>query len=162
MIVQQRAETQARLEAIEKEKDEAEAKLADEQKKREEEEVKRQEADKMRLEAEQARVRAEELRRQAEVKAKSQPQIRTVVVNPSSMSSNTSSDTSYATIAGQSGTKNIRSGPGTNYSIVGQGYTGETIEILESGYDQGGYKWYKVYHTPSGTTGWIAAQLINF
>ncbi|WP_373480403.1 SH3 domain-containing protein, partial [Geminocystis sp.] len=162
IITQQRAETLAKLEEVEREKEEAEVKLAQEQEKREQEEVKRQESEKMRLEAEQARVRAEELRRQAEVKAKSQPQIRTVVVNPSSMSSNTSSDTSYATIAGQSGTKNIRSGPGTNYSIVGQGYTGETIEILESGYDQGGYKWYKVYHTPSGTTGWIAAQLINF
>ncbi|MGI0483591.1 SH3 domain-containing protein, partial [Geminocystis sp. CENA526] len=159
LIVQQRAETQARLEKMEKEKEEAEAKLADEQKKREEEEVKRQEADKMRLDAEQARAKAEESRKQAEIKAKSQPQIRTVVVNPSSSGINSGS---YASISGKSGSKNIRSGPGTNYSVVGQGYTGQRIEILGNDYDRGGYMWYRVYHPDSGTTGWIAAQLVKF
>ncbi|MGI0482611.1 protein kinase domain-containing protein [Geminocystis sp. CENA526] len=84
LIVQQRAETQARLEAIEKEKEEAEAKLADEQKKREEEEVKRQEADKMRLQAEQERTKAEQLRREAEEKARNQS-VRTVVVDSSNL-----------------------------------------------------------------------------
>lgn len=161
LITQQRAETQAKLEQVEQEKAEMEVKLAEEQDKRQEEEVKRQESEKMRLEAEQARVRAEELRRQAEIKAKSQPQIRTVVVSPSS-TSNTSDNTSYATIGGRSGTKNIRSAPGTKYSVVGQGYTGQEIEILGSDYDQGGYMWYKVYHPQSGATGWIAAQLVNF
>ena len=85
LITQQRAEIQAKLEAVEREKEEAEAKLAEEQEKREQEEAKRQESEKMRLEAEQARVRAEELRRQAEVKAKSQPQVRTIVVDSSSI-----------------------------------------------------------------------------
>lgn len=159
LITQQRAETQAKLEEVEQEKAEMEVKLAEEQDKRQEEEVKRQESEKLRLEAEQARVRAEELRRQAEVKAKSQPQIRTVVVKQSSSNLD---NNSYGAIAGSSGSKNIRSGPGTNYSVVGQGYTGQEIEILGSDYDQGGYMWYKVYHSSSGTTGWIASQLVNF
>ncbi|BAQ60100.1 serine/threonine kinase [Geminocystis sp. NIES-3708] len=159
IITQQRAQTLAKLEEVEREKEEAEAKVLEEKQKREQEEAKRQESEKMRLEAEQARVKAEELRRQAEVRANNQPKTRTIVVNPSV---NNSSSNSYASIGGKSGSKNIRSGPGTSYSVVGQGYTGETIEILETGYDQGGYRWYKVYHSPSGTTGWIAAQLINF
>ncbi|WP_052312594.1 hypothetical protein [Geminocystis herdmanii] len=95
LIVQQRAQTQAKFEAMEKEKEEAEAKLADEQKKREEEEVKRQESEKMRLEAEKERAKAEELRRQAEIKAQSQP--KTIVVDPSSIVENyTSSSPSIA------------------------------------------------------------------
>lgn len=100
-------ETQARLEEIEKEKEETEARLAEEQTKREEEELKRQESEKMRLEAEKERAKAEELRRQAEIKAQSQPQIRTVVVNPSSLT-----DGSYGTITGSTGSKkySIRTG----------------------------------------------------
>jgi len=156
-VIQQMKATQARLEEIEKEKEETEARLADEQKKREEEELKRQESEKMRLEAEKERAKAEELRRQAEIKAKSQPQTRTVVVNPSNFNSG-----SYGAIAGTTGSKNIRSGPGTGYAVVGQGYTGDPIEILDSGYDNGGYLWYKVYHPSSGVTGWMAGQLVNY
>ncbi|WP_342597512.1 serine/threonine protein kinase [Cyanobacterium aponinum UTEX 3222] len=156
-VVQQMKETQARLEEIEKEKEETEARLTEEQTKREEEELKRQESEKMRLEAEKERAKAEELRRQAEIKAQSQPQIRTVVVNPSSLT-----DGSYGTITGSTGSKNIRSGPGTGYPVVGEGYTGEPIEILDSGYDNGGYLWYKVYHPSSGVTGWMAGQLVNY
>lgn len=98
LIIQQRAETQARLEEVEREKAEMEIKLAEEQNKRQEEEVKRQESEKLRLEAEQARARAEELRQQAEVKAKSQPQVRTIVVDPSNISNK---DNSSSTIGWQ-------------------------------------------------------------
>lgn len=111
----------------------------------------------MRLEAEKERAKAEELRRQAEIKAKSQPQTRTVVVNLPNFNSG-----SYGAIAGIEGSKNIRSGPGTNYSVVGQGYTGEPVEILGSDYDNGGYIWYKVYHPSSGVTGWMAGQLVSY
>lgn len=156
-VIQQMRETQARLEEIEKEKEETEARLAEEQKKRQEEELKRQESEKMRLEAEKQRAKAEELRRQAEIKAKSQPQTRTVVINQSDLNSG-----SYGVIGGTTGSKNIRSGPGTGYAVVGQGYTGEPVEILDTGYDTGGYLWYKVYHPSSGVTGWMAGQLVNY
>ncbi|MGY6530204.1 MAG: protein kinase domain-containing protein [Cyanobacterium sp.] len=66
-----------------------------------------------------------------------------------------------ARIGGSMGVKNIRSGPGTAYGIVGTGVTGEGIDILDSGYDSGGYLWYRVYHPTSGVTGWMAAQLVN-
>lgn len=133
-VIQQMRETQARLEEIEKEKEETEARLAEEQKKRQEEELKWQESEKMRLEAEKQRAKAEELPRQAEIKAKSQPQTRIVVRNQSDLNSG-----SYGVIGGTTGSKNIRSGPGTGYAVVGQGYTGETVEILDIGYDTGGY-----------------------
>lgn len=66
-----------------------------------------------------------------------------------------------ATISGTLGTKNLRSGAGTNYGVVGTARTGDRVQILSISYDRGGYQWYKVYHPKSGTTGWIAAQLIN-
>jgi serine/threonine protein kinase len=66
-----------------------------------------------------------------------------------------------ATIGGTPGTKNMRSGAGTAYGVVGNVRTGDRVQILGSSYDRGGYQWYKVYHPQSGTTGWIAAQLIN-
>ncbi len=68
---------------------------------------------------------------------------------------------SNAAIAGNPGKKNIRSGPGTQYSAVHVAYPGDRIKILESASDQGGYTWYKVYFPESGASGWIAAQLIN-
>lgn len=50
---------------------------------------------------------------------------------------------------------NIRSGAGTNYSIVGKTYNGNTVEVLES--TNG---WYKI-KTSNGTTGWASAQYIT-
>jgi serine/threonine-protein kinase len=66
-----------------------------------------------------------------------------------------------ATITGTSGTKNLRSGPGTQYSILTSFPTGEKVKILNRGQDSGGYLWYKVYHPSSGTQGWIAAHLVK-
>ncbi|MFM8308161.1 MAG: SH3 domain-containing protein, partial [Microcystis aeruginosa] len=65
-----------------------------------------------------------------------------------------------AKVSGTPGTKNLRSGAGTFYGVVGTVRTGDRLQILGSSYDRGGYQWYKVYHPQSGTTGWIAAQLI--
>jgi serine/threonine protein kinase, bacterial len=65
-----------------------------------------------------------------------------------------------AIIAGYSGVKNIRSGPGTNYGVVTSIPTGTRIRIISSSSDQGGYLWYQVA-LPNGVTGWIAAQLVN-
>lgn len=70
------------------------------------------------------------------------------------------SDTN-ATIAGQPGMKNIRSGPGTNYNVVGEVGTGERVKILSQNTDVGGYIWFEIYYPSSQTQGWIAAQLLR-
>ena len=66
-----------------------------------------------------------------------------------------------ATVAGEPGIKNIRSGPGTVYSIVGKVSTGSRVKILSQAQDRGGYLWYKIYNPYSKTEGWMAAQLIS-
>jgi uncharacterized protein YraI len=78
------------------------------------------------------------------------------IAPPSRPSSNTN-----ASIGGNPGVKNLRSGPGTVYGSVRSLRTGERVKIVSSGSDRGGYIWYKVYHPASGTSGWVAAQLIN-
>lgn len=70
------------------------------------------------------------------------------------------SDTN-ASIGGNSGVKNLRSGPGTVYGVVSSLRTGARVKIVSRGSDRGGYIWYKVYHPSTGTSGWVAAQLIN-
>jgi serine/threonine-protein kinase len=65
-----------------------------------------------------------------------------------------------ATVVGQPGSKNVRSGAGTKYSVLATLHTGERVRIVGSGYDSGGYVWYKVF-LPTGTEGWIAGQLIQ-
>ncbi|MFY7886274.1 MAG: SH3 domain-containing protein [Dolichospermum sp.] len=87
----------------------------------------------------------------------SQPQIQP----PSQPPPKASSRGTNATVSGTPGTKNMRSGAGTAYGVVGTVRTGDRLQILGSSYDRGGYQWYKVYHPQSGTTGWIAAQLIS-
>jgi serine/threonine-protein kinase len=66
-----------------------------------------------------------------------------------------------ATIVGQPGSKNIRSGPGTVYGANHIAYPGNRVRILERGSDSGGYTWYKVYFPESGADGWIAGQLLS-
>jgi serine/threonine-protein kinase len=66
-----------------------------------------------------------------------------------------------ATIVGEPGKKNIRTGPGTNYRARHIAYPGDRVQIVGSDYDGGGYLWYKVYFPKSGADGWIAAQLIK-
>jgi serine/threonine protein kinase, bacterial len=73
-----------------------------------------------------------------------------------------STDGGNATIVSQtSGSKNIRSGPGTTYGVKHIAYPGDRVRIIESSQDAGGYTWYKVYFPKSGAEGWIAAQLIS-
>ncbi len=66
-----------------------------------------------------------------------------------------------ATIGGESGSKNIRSGPGTSYDSPHMAYPGDRVKIIDSAQDKGGYTWYKVYFPKSGADGWIAAQLVR-
>jgi serine/threonine protein kinase, bacterial len=70
-------------------------------------------------------------------------------------------DSTNATIGGQAGSKNIRSGPGTNYGTAHEAYPGDRVVIRDSAKDAGGYTWYKVYFPNSGAEGWIAAQLVS-
>ena len=66
-----------------------------------------------------------------------------------------------ATIVGQPGSKNVRSGPGTVYDSKHVAYPGNRVRILERSSDVGGYTWYKVYFPESGADGWVAGQLLN-
>ncbi|MBD2328997.1 SH3 domain-containing protein [Alkalinema sp. FACHB-956] len=66
-----------------------------------------------------------------------------------------------ATIVGQPGSKNIRSGPGTVYDSKHIAYPGDRVRVLERSIDSGGYTWYKVYFPESGADGWIAGQLLS-
>ena len=68
---------------------------------------------------------------------------------------------SNATIVGDAGSKNIRSGPGTNFKVAHIAYPGDRIKVVGSDYDSGGYRWYQVYFPKSGAQGWIAAQLVK-
>ena len=66
-----------------------------------------------------------------------------------------------ATIAGHSGSKNIRSGPGTEYGVVTTAYPGDRIQITGGRYNADNYLWYQIYVPKSGTQGWIASHLAD-
>lgn len=81
---------------------------------------------------------------------------------PSGTSASYSSSATNAVIDGEgASSKNIRSGPGTKYSVEHIAYPGDRLQILDSAQDSGGYTWYKVWFPKSGAQGWIAAQLIE-
>ena len=69
--------------------------------------------------------------------------------------------TNATIVSAEAGSKNIRSGPGTNYSVQHIAYPGDRIIIQTSATDSGGYTWYKVTFPKSGAEGWIAAQLVR-
>lgn len=64
-------------------------------------------------------------------------------------------------VTGEPGSKNVRGGPGTNYPVIGSISTGERVMVVGSSFDTGGFKWYQIRHPLSGSTGWIAAQLLD-
>ncbi|NJK29277.1 MAG: protein kinase [Acaryochloris sp. SU_5_25] len=70
-------------------------------------------------------------------------------------------DQTNASIVGESGSKNIRSGPGTHYAAIHIAYPGDRVTIIRSDRDQGGFLWHNVYFPQSQAQGWIAAQLIR-
>ncbi len=72
-----------------------------------------------------------------------------------------SPDVTNASITGEPGSKNIRSGPGTNYASPHMAYPGDRVKITSTTQDKNGYTWYKVYFPKSGAEGWIAAQLVS-
>ena len=66
-----------------------------------------------------------------------------------------------ATVVGKTQTKNIRSGAGTDYKILGEIRKGRRIKVISTGRDKGNYRWYKIYDPSSGIQGWMAAQLVS-
>lgn len=70
-------------------------------------------------------------------------------------------DQTNARITGDPGSKNIRSGPGTNYAQTHIAFPGDRITIITSDRDQGGFLWHNVYFPESQAQGWIAAQLVK-
>lgn len=66
-----------------------------------------------------------------------------------------------ATIVGESGSKNIRGGPGTSYDAIHIAYPGDRVQLTNQSQDPSGYLWYEIYFPESGASGWIAAQLIQ-
>jgi serine/threonine-protein kinase len=70
-------------------------------------------------------------------------------------------DGTNAVIVGNKGATNIRRGPGTNHGVQHIAYPGDRVKILDTDYDSGGYRWYKVYFPKSSASGWIAGQLLQ-
>lgn len=66
-----------------------------------------------------------------------------------------------AVIIGDSSSKNIRRGPGSEFPVQHIAYPGDRVQITGSEQDSGGYVWYEVYFPKSGASGWIAGQLIR-
>lgn len=69
--------------------------------------------------------------------------------------------TPNATIKGEPGSKNIRSGPGTEYDELHRAYPGDRIRVIGQSNDRGGYPWYKIYFPQSGAEGWIGGHLVE-
>ncbi|MEL7358087.1 MAG: SH3 domain-containing protein [Cyanobacteria bacterium J06560_6] len=74
---------------------------------------------------------------------------------------NTTPSANATIVSNESGSKNVRSGPGTGFGVQHEAYPGDRIRILDSAQDAGGYTWYRVFFPESGAEGWIAAQLVR-
>jgi uncharacterized protein YgiM (DUF1202 family) len=58
------------------------------------------------------------------------------------------------------GLKNLRKGPGVNFSIKSQVKPGQSFKVLRTSSDANGYQWFLI-RTSKGTEGWIAGNLIT-
>jgi serine/threonine protein kinase, bacterial len=81
--------------------------------------------------------------------------------SPSAAPEGSSEENVNATIIGESGSKNIRSGPGTSFSVTTTVNPGDRVQILGSAKDAGGFIWYRIFVPESNRQGWIASQLIK-
>ena len=70
-------------------------------------------------------------------------------------------DKTNAVLIGETGSKNIRSGPGITYDKVREAFPGDRVVITDTSQDSDGYTWYKISFPESGAEGWIAAQLVQ-
>ncbi len=157
LITQQIKQAEERAAQAEKDKQEAERKRIEAEQKIVAEEKRQKELESQRIEQERQQLAAEANRAKQERQrlAAERQRVQALANQAQAITGGGS------TIGGVPGSKNIRSGPGTEYGVVGQGYTGESLEILDSTTNSDGYVWYKVYHPGSGTTGWMASHLVN-
>ena len=86
-----------------------------------------------------------------------QPPATTPVARPTPTASTPGANSS---IVGQPGSKNIRNGAGTNFSVVDSVGVGDRVKVVARGTDSGGNPWYRVV-IPNGNSGWVAGQLIQ-
>lgn len=56
---------------------------------------------------------------------------------------------------------NIRTGPGTDCTAVGAGYTGQTLTIYCGAGTDSNFWWYSTDNA-TGVTGWVFSDLVNF
>jgi serine/threonine protein kinase, bacterial len=66
-----------------------------------------------------------------------------------------------ASVVGGAGSKNVRSGPGTNFDAPHIAYPGDRVEVIGSGADREGTTWYQVYFPKSQVKGWMSSILIS-
>lgn len=66
-----------------------------------------------------------------------------------------------ATIIGESGAKNIRSGPGLKYLSKHIAYPGDRVQALEPTLNSDKFCWYRVFLPQFGIEGWIAGNLLR-
>ncbi len=66
-----------------------------------------------------------------------------------------------ATAVVNSGPLNMRSGAGTDYSVVEVLSEGAYVEVLDGPYTANGYKWWQVQVDASGNIGWVAGVYLT-
>lgn len=86
--------------------------------------------------------------------------VATTPVKPGTATPTAATPEANATVSGNSGSKNIRAGAGTTYSVVESLAVGSRLRVIEQSKDTEGFLWYQVV-TPTGKTGWIAGQLLQ-
>ncbi len=61
-----------------------------------------------------------------------------------------------------SDTLNVRSGPGTGYSVIDMLTYGNQVVVLDGPYVADGYTWYEVSYSFGGYTGWVAGEYLAY
>jgi uncharacterized protein YgiM (DUF1202 family) len=61
-----------------------------------------------------------------------------------------------------SDTLNVRSGPGTGYSVIDMLTYGNQVVVLDGPVSADGYTWYEVSYSFGGFTGWVAGEYLAY
>lgn len=61
-----------------------------------------------------------------------------------------------------SGTLNVRSGPGTGYAVIDSLTAGNQAVVLDGPVSANGYTWYQVNYSFGGYTGWVAGEFLSY
>jgi uncharacterized protein YraI len=65
-------------------------------------------------------------------------------------------------VAVDSGTLNVRSGPGTGYAVIDSLTAGNQAVVLDGPVSANGYTWYQVNYSFGGYTGWVAGEYLSY